>query len=123
MDHKNVTSDTLIIAFSPQRENSNAVFESEKLETLNKLVKAVANMTINDVEYDLSAETASDAQIEFVSNPDGITHINNGINHKNLLSSKMIRIQHEEVSVFSPPKFSLILYWRHRLSSLLRCKK
>ena len=60
-------------------------------------------MEINDVVYELNPATASDAQVEFSSNQEGITHTNNGINHQNLLSRLMIGIRHEEVSVFPSP--------------------
>ena len=52
----------------PQRENSNAIFASEKLENLDKLVDVVSNMAIKDVGYELNTETASDAKFEFASN-------------------------------------------------------
>ena len=60
-------------------------------------------MKINFVGYKLNSATASDAQVEFASDPDGITHNSNGITHQNLLSSWMIEIRHKEVSVLSPP--------------------
>ena len=42
--------------------------------------------------YDLNAATASDAQVEFASDTEGITHTNNRINHQNVLIIRMIRI-------------------------------
>ena len=36
-------------------------------------------MKINDVVYYLNTSTASDAQVEFLRDPDGITHTRNGI--------------------------------------------
>ena len=84
--------------FSQQRENLNAIFASEnlnELENLNAIVNAVPNMIINGIVYDLNGATASDVQVKFLSNPYEITH-------QNLLSSRMIGIQHEEVSVLSP---------------------
>ena len=97
-DSNNVTADTLSIVFSPQRENPNAMFASEKLENSNDLVNAVAsfeNMTINDVGYELNTETTSEAHVELASNPDVINHTKNGITHKNLLSRCMTWIRHE----------------------------
>ena len=77
---------------SPQRKNLNAVFASEKLESLNKIVKKFANMTINDVGYELKAVTVSDVQVKFASDPDGITHTRNGVTRQNLFSIRMIGI-------------------------------
>ena len=79
------------------------IFASEKLENLDNLVNAVANMTINGVIYELNTATTSDAQFEFASNTDKITHTRNGDTHQKVLSSRMIRIFHEDMSVFSPP--------------------
>ena len=81
--------------FSPLREKLNTIFAIEKLENSNYIVNAFANfeiMTVNDVRYVLTTVTASDVPVEFVSNPDGSTHTNNGITHQNLLSSHMIGI-------------------------------
>ena len=77
---------------------------NEKLENSDKLVDPVTNMKINNVGYELNAATASDAQVEFLSNKDKFTHTSNGITHQTLLSSWMIRIRNKEVSVLSPPK-------------------
>ena len=71
------------------------IFASEKIDNSNKLVNAVAYMTINNVRYELNAAFVSDAQAKFASNPDIITHTSNGITHKNLLSRCTIRIRHE----------------------------
>ena len=62
-DADNVTSDMCSLASSSQRENSNAVFASEKLENSDDIVDAVSNMTINDVRCELNTATASDAQV------------------------------------------------------------
>ena len=98
----------------PQRENSNAIFASDKLQNSNNLVNAVAifdNITINDVVYELNAATVSDSQVEFARDSNGINHTNNRINHQNLLSSRMIRIWHKKVTVFaSTGKHN---YWRY----------
>ena len=85
------------------------IFVSEKLENSNKLVNTVANTRINDVRYKLNAATTSDAQVEFASDPDRITHTNNGITHQHLLSSRMIEIRHGEVSVLDPPMDRILL--------------
>ena len=68
MGANNVTADTFSIAFSPQKENSNAIFGSEKLEDSNEIINTVSsidNMTTNDVRYELNAATISDAQVRF----------------------------------------------------------
>ena len=100
--YEKVTTDMFSITFSQQRENLNAIFASKKLESSKEIVNAVANMTINNVGYELNAAIVSDAQVEFVSNLDGITCTKNGITHQNLLGSRMINIQHEEFSVLPP---------------------
>ena len=88
----NTTADIFSIVFSPQRENSNTSFASEKLENQNKIVNVVVNTRINNVGYELNTATKIDAHVEFASNPDRITRINNGITQKKLLSSRMIGI-------------------------------
>ena len=45
MDANKVTTDTFILVFVPQRDNSNAIFSIEKLETLNELVNTFSNVT------------------------------------------------------------------------------
>ena len=67
---------------SSQRENLNAIFASEKLEKLDNIVSAVANITINDVGYEFNRETASDAQVEFASDLDKINHTSNKDTHQ-----------------------------------------
>ena len=67
MDANNVTSDTFSLASIPYRENPNAICASEKLENTDELFDAVANMTINDVRYELNTTIASDAKVEFAS--------------------------------------------------------
>ena len=78
------------------------IFASEKQENLDILVKAVVNMKINDIRYELNSATTIDTQVEFGSNPDKITHTRNGINHQKLLSSWTIRIFREDISVMTP---------------------
>ena len=102
-DAKNFTTYTSSLASSTQRENSNATFASEKLENSDNLLDAVSNMKINNVGYELNTATASDAQVEFLSNKDKFTHTSNGITRQTLLNSRTISIGHKEVSVFTPP--------------------
>ena len=56
--------------FSQQIENSNVILASEKLKNSNKLVNTVTNTRINNARYELNTENTSDAQVEFVSDPD-----------------------------------------------------
>ena len=70
MDSTTVTADVFSNASISQRENSNVIFASEKLENSDNLVDLVANMEINNVRYDLNTATASDAQVEFVRYPE-----------------------------------------------------
>ena len=62
---------------SPQKENEDANFISEKLDKLDKLVNTINNLTINDAIYELNKVTASDAQGKITSNPDTVTHTSN----------------------------------------------
>ena len=59
-------------------------------------------MTINDVRYELNNATASDAQVEFASDPDEIIHTSNGDTHKKLLRRRMIGICNKDISVLAP---------------------
>ena len=103
-DANNITTDTFSPAFSPHRENMNARFAIEKLENSNELVNTVVNTRIKDAGYELNPVTMSDTKVEFSSDPDGINHTKNRITHQNLLSSRIIGVQHEEVSVLTLPK-------------------
>ena len=66
----------------------NTIFASEKLENSDNLVDAFANTIINNVEYELNAATASDAQVKIL------------INSEKFIT---IRIRHKEVSFLPPP--------------------
>ena len=68
----------------------NAIFTSEKLEKLDKLVNAVKNMTINNTGYELNIATPSDAQVDLAINPDTVTHTSNGVLDQKLLSCQTI---------------------------------
>ena len=105
----NFTADVCSLSSSLQRNNSNTIFASEKLENSDNKVDAVKNMTINNVGYELNTATASDAQIYFASNPDKSTHTSNGDNYQTLLSIRTISICHEDISGLSlhtDPKIS-----------------
>ena len=79
MDAKKVTADMFSHAFSSQRENSNTIFTSEKLEISDNLVNAINNLTINDSGSELNTATASAVQGDLMSVPDTITHTRNRI--------------------------------------------
>ena len=68
----------------------------------NILIKKSANLTINNTGNDSNIANASDLQVQFVGNSAGISH-------QNLLSRRMIGIQHEEVSVLVPPTELIII--------------
>ena len=48
MESNNVTDDALSCTFSSQRENTDAIFTSEKLDKLDELVNGINNLTTND---------------------------------------------------------------------------
>ena len=51
VDSNNVTADTFSHTSNTQRENTNTIFTSEKLDESDELVDAVKNLTINNNEY------------------------------------------------------------------------
>ena len=69
------------LSFSPQRQRSNTRLASANIENSKDLVITEANTIIKNFGYALNAATASDAQAEFVSNPDRINYTNNRITH------------------------------------------
>ena len=81
---------------------------SEKLENSNALVNTVANITINNVIYELNIATTSDEQV----NPNRITH-------KTVLGSRKNGILHEEVPVLYPLKDPRI-FVNNQLALLVR---
>ena len=69
VDSNNVTADTFIYATNTQRDNTNAIFTSDKLDKLDKLVDALNNLAINDAEYyESNTATASDSQGDIIIN-------------------------------------------------------
>ena len=67
----NVTANTFVHASIVQREISNMIFTSEKLDKSDELVDSVKNLTINDAKfYESNTATASDAQCNLTSNPE-----------------------------------------------------
>ena len=63
MDANNITADTFNRTSNTQRENTNAIFTSEKLDKSDELADMLKDLTINETKYTVSnSETASDAQ-------------------------------------------------------------
>ena len=90
-DANNITSDTFSHASSTQRENANVIFTGEKIDTLDELVDAVKNLSINDAKwYESSTETASDTQGNLTSDPETFTHTSNVKFEQELLSYQTI---------------------------------
>ena len=89
-DANNATSGAFSHISSSQRENSNAIFTSKKLEKLEYLVNAIYSLKINDAGYELSTATASGEQGDLTSNPDTVIHTSNGILYQKLLSCRTI---------------------------------
>ena len=78
-DDNNVTTDAFSHTSSSQRENSNTIFTSEKLEKLDNLVDAINKLKINDTGSELSTAPASVTQGDLMSDPDTVTHTRNRI--------------------------------------------
>ena len=87
--------DTFSHTFNTQRENSNAIYTSEKLVKSDEMVEAVNNLTINDAKYYRSSTaTASDTQVDLIHNPETdpctsngnetVTHTRNGNFEQNI---------------------------------------
>ena len=69
-DSNNITGDIFSNAFNTQRENTNTIFTSEKLDKSDKLVDTVKKMTINDAKYyESNTTTASETQGNITRNP------------------------------------------------------
>ena len=71
--------DTFSHTSNTQRENTNAIFTSEKLDKSDKLADALNDLTINDTKYyESNTATVSDAQSNITHNMESVTHSNNG---------------------------------------------
>ena len=79
MDSINITADVFSRAYSSMRENPNAIFIKEKVQTQENLVDAINNLTINNAGYALNTVTVSGAQGDPTSNPDTVTYTSNGV--------------------------------------------
>ena len=84
-DANNVTADTFSHTPNTQKQNTNAIFISEKLDKSDELVDEVNNLKINDAKY-YKSNTAitSDAQGDLTCNPEKVTHTRNGNSEKNI---------------------------------------
>ena len=80
---ENVTADEFSHASSSQRENSNAIFTSEKLEKSDELVNAINKSTVNDAVYELNTATTSDTQGNLMRDPYTVTQTSNRIPDQN----------------------------------------
>ena len=73
-DANDVTADTFSHTSNAQRENSNAIFTSEKLDKSDELVDAVEILKFNNTEYyESNTVTASEIQGDLTRNPKRIT--------------------------------------------------
>ena len=73
-----MTADTFSHTPNTQRNNTKAVFTSEKLDKLRELSDALKDSTINNAKYYASnSVTASDTQGNLTRNPKTATHTNN----------------------------------------------
>ena len=63
-DANNVTADIFSHTSNTQRENTNAIFTSEKIDTLGDLTETLNDLTINDTEYYVSnSATTNDVKV------------------------------------------------------------
>ena len=77
-DYNNITADTFSHTPNTQRENTNAIFTSEKLDKLDEMEDTLKDLTINNAEYYASnSATASDAQGDLTRDPKTVTHTSN----------------------------------------------
>ena len=102
-DAHKVTADTSSHKSNSQRENTNMIFKSEKLDKLDELSDTLKYLTINDAEYYISkSETANDAKGDPARNPKTVTHTSdgkgsftdssNGIFQKKILSNLTLHV-------------------------------
>ena len=78
-DANNITVDTFSHASNTQRDHSNAIFTSEKLEKSDELADTLKDLTIKNAKYYVSnSANASGAQGNLTRNPKTVTHTRNG---------------------------------------------
>ena len=103
LDVNNVTADTFSHTSNTQRQNSNTIFTSEKLDKSDDLEDALQYLTINDAKYyESNTATAIDAQVDLTCNQETVTHtingnetvthISNGYFERKLLSNRNIPV-------------------------------
>ena len=104
MEANNVTADAFRHASISQRENSDAVFTSEKLDKSDNLVNEINNLTINESGYELNKATVSGTQGYLTSDSDTVTHTSNRIFDQKMFSCRTIG----EVYLLPPPRNPMI---------------
>ena len=74
-----VMADTFSNKSNTQKENTNSIFTSDKLDKSDKLVDAVKYLTTNESKYYVSnSANASDAQSNLTCNPKTVTNTSKG---------------------------------------------
>ena len=102
-DAHNVTVNNFSHTSNTQRENTNTIFTSEKLDKLENLEETLKELTINDAEYYVSnSVNANDTKGEPAGNPKTFTHTidvegkvtdtSNGILQHKLLSKRTLPV-------------------------------
>ena len=83
LDAHNVTVDNFSQTSNTQRENSNAILTSEKLDKSDALAEMLKELTINDAGYYASdSANANDAICDPASDPKTVTHTSDGNKRK-----------------------------------------
>ena len=78
LDANNLTADDFSHTSNTQRENSNAIFKSDKLDKLDELEETLKYLTINNAKYCASKSvTVSDAQGNLTRYPKTVTYTSN----------------------------------------------
>ena len=73
-----ITADTFSHKSNTQKENTNSIFTSEKLDKLKELADAVKYLTTNESKYYVSnSANSSDTQGNLTCNVKTVTHTNN----------------------------------------------
>ena len=86
-DSNNATVHKFSHVSNAQRENSNPIFTSEKLDKWDNLVDEVKKLTIEDSKYyESNTDTTSDTQGNLTHNPETINHTSNGCFEQKSLS-------------------------------------
>ena len=77
-DANNITAYTFSHTFNTQRDNTNTIFTSEKLDKPDNLADALKDLTINNTGYyESDISTAGDAKGDLTHNLKTVTHTSN----------------------------------------------